>query len=377
MSSWPGKYVIGLTGNIATGKSVVRKMLEHLGAYGIDADALAHRAILPEAPGYKPVLDTFGRWILGPDEKIDREKLGRIVFSDPEALRRLETVVHPLVEQAIDLLVRRSKQKVIVVEAIKLLESGLDTNCDAIWVTYAPPHEQLQRLRRKRKLSEMVARQRIAAQSPQEAKVGAADVVIRNDSTYESTWRQVLSAWQQLFPAKEAKPEAELAPAKGEIVVQRAGPRQADEIAEFITRMSKGALIFSREDVMEAFGEKAFLLLKSEGKLRGLAGWQVENLVARTDDIYFEPDLPFGEAIKALTKEVESASRELQCEIALLFLTEEMGRNEKDLRKQGYQERTIDALKVGAWQEAAAESMPAGSVMFFKQLRKDRVLRPV
>ena len=64
MSRWPGKYVIGLTGNIATGKSVVRKMLEHLGAYGIDADALGHRAIAKSAPGYSAVVDTFGRWIL-------------------------------------------------------------------------------------------------------------------------------------------------------------------------------------------------------------------------------------------------------------------------------------------------------------------------
>ena len=125
MSAWPGKIVIGLTGNIATGKSVVRKMLEHLGAYGIDADALAHRAMAKDAPGYQPVLNTFGRYILAPDEQIDRSKLARIVFTDPEALARLELIVHPLVAQAIDVLVRRSHHKVIVIEAIKLLESGL------------------------------------------------------------------------------------------------------------------------------------------------------------------------------------------------------------------------------------------------------------
>ena len=86
MSAWTGKYVIGLTGNIATGKSVVRKMLEHLGAYGIDADALSHRAIAKGAPGYKPVLSAFGSWIVGPDGQIDRSRLARVVFSDPEAL---------------------------------------------------------------------------------------------------------------------------------------------------------------------------------------------------------------------------------------------------------------------------------------------------
>ena len=90
MSNWPGKIVIGLTGNIATGKSVVRKMLEHLGAYGIDADSLAHRAIAKGAPGYQPVIDTFGRWILDAQGQIDRAKLGKLVFSDPEALKSLE-----------------------------------------------------------------------------------------------------------------------------------------------------------------------------------------------------------------------------------------------------------------------------------------------
>src|SRR5512143_3904929 len=109
MSAWPGKFVIGLTGNIATGKSVIRKMLEHLGAYGIDADALGHRAIANDAPGYQPVLNTFGRWILAPDGQIDRTKLARIVFSDPDALVRLESIVHPLVAQAVDVLIRRSR----------------------------------------------------------------------------------------------------------------------------------------------------------------------------------------------------------------------------------------------------------------------------
>ena len=81
MSKWPGKLVIGLTGNIGTGKSVVRRMLEHLGAYGIDADALANRAIAKGAPGYKKVITQFGQWIIKEDGEIDRKKLGKIVYS--------------------------------------------------------------------------------------------------------------------------------------------------------------------------------------------------------------------------------------------------------------------------------------------------------
>ena len=122
VSKWPGKYVIGLTGNIATGKSVVRKMLEHLGAYGIDADALSHRVIARGAPGYQPVISTFGRWVLNENSEIDRQKLGRLVFSEPDALKQLEEIVHPYVDQAIDLIIKRSRQNTIVIEAIKLFE---------------------------------------------------------------------------------------------------------------------------------------------------------------------------------------------------------------------------------------------------------------
>ncbi len=125
MSNWPGKNIIGLTGNIATGKSVVRRMLEHLGAYTIDADALSHRVISKGAPGYQPVLETFGKWLLDKDGQINRSKLGHLVFADKEALTQLENIVHPYVNQAIDILVKRASQKVIVIEAIKLIESGL------------------------------------------------------------------------------------------------------------------------------------------------------------------------------------------------------------------------------------------------------------
>ena len=112
---------VGLTGNIAVGKSVVRQMLQHLGAYPIDADGLSHQAMQPGAPAYKPVVDTFGQFILGPDKRINRALLGQIVFSNPEALAKLEAIVHPVVRQAINTLVARSKQRVVVIEAIKLL----------------------------------------------------------------------------------------------------------------------------------------------------------------------------------------------------------------------------------------------------------------
>lgn len=378
MSKWPGKYVIGLTGNIATGKSVVRKMLEHLGAYGIDADALGHRAIAKGAPGYKGVIDTFGRWILTPDGQIDRARLGAIVFNNPQALQALENVIHPLVFQAVDIIVRRSTQSVVVIEAIKLLETDLRTGCDSLWVTYAPPDVQVARLINNRKMSEAEARQRIAAQPAQEKKVAAASVVIKNMRGFEDTWRQVVAAWQATLPPfTDAFAEEEVPAPKGELAVHRGRPANSEDIARMITRFSTGGKKVTRSDIMAAFGEKAFMLLQVDEKLVGLAGWQVENLVARTTDLYLDPEIPSQQALPVLLREVEQASKALQCEVSLLFIPPELAQQRSLWKALGYEQRTPQTLGIQAWQEAAQESMPGGSVLFFKQLRTDRVLRPI
>ena len=377
MSAWPGKFVIGLTGNIATGKSVVRKMLEHLGAYGIDADALGHRAIARDAPGYQEVVNTFGTWILGPDGQIDRGRLARVVFADPEALERLEAIVHPLVQQAVDMLIRRSKQKVIVVEAIKLLEGPLRQACDTIWVTYAHKNVQVARLTQKRDMTAVEAYQRVNAQPPQIEKVKLANTIITNEGSFEDAWRQVTKAWKELFPTFETGVFKPVAAPKGELQVEKARPRHAAEIAALIGRLSDGKARPTSEDIMAAFGEKAFLFLKLDGTPVGVVGWQVENLVERTDDVYIEPTQPLSKAMQAVLNEIETTSRDLQCEIALLFLRPELSAQREVWRSLGYEPRTIESLGVRAWQEAAQETIGEGEALYFKQLRKDRVLRPV
>jgi len=385
LGKWVGKYVIGLTGNIGTGKSVVRRMLEHLGAYGIDADTLGHRAIARGAPGYQPIINTFGRFVVAPSGEIDRSRLGRIVFNDPEALALLEQIVHPLVEQAVDMIIRRASQPVIVIEAIKLLESNIAGTCDSIWVASAPPEVQLVRLMHNRHMSEAEARQRITNQPSQEMKRAAAQVVIRNNSTYEDTWRQVLEAWKKTVPvAPEAAPAP--APAKqpvrtalpvAELVVTRGRPRHSLEIAQVINRIRRPAPPLRKDDIMAAFGEKAFLLLQAGPESLGVIGWQVENLVARTTDIVIDPNLPLDKALPALVVEMERASKDLQCEASLVFAPPDLARYETIWRGLGYERRNPQSLSVLAWQEAAQESMQSGSVLFFKQLRIDRILRPI
>ena len=377
MSKFPGKYVIGLTGNIATGKSVVRRMLEHLGAYTIDADSLAHRAIAKGAPGYAPVLEAFGKWMLDSQDQIDRGKLGGLVFRDPEAMNKLESIVHPIVGGAVELLIQRASQKVVVVEAIKLLESELRAKCDSIWVTYSPEEVQVERLIRKRNLTREEAILRIHSQGLQRDKVDRANTVIRNTGSYEELWKQVVTAWKGISFAGKSVPVSKQKGDGSDFSVHRGGPRDSEIIATLVTRLSNGGKSMSKADIMEAFGDKAFLLLMRGDSIVGLSGWQVENLVSRTTDILIEPEFANERSLAALLKEVEKASRDLQCEVSLVFPLANLATLDSVWNDLGYEKRAPDSLGVQAWQDAARESMPDGSVLMFKQLRSDRVLRPI
>ena len=380
MSKWDGKYVIGLTGNIGTGKTVVRRMLEHLGAYGIDADALSHRVIARGGPGYKKVLEVFGQWLMGADGEIDRKKLGRVVFDDPAALKRLEAIIHPYVIQAIDILISRATQSVIAVEAIKLDDLRLDKTCDSIWVTIAPLDTQLTRLQERRKMSRHEAMQRINAQPTKEARVASSSVIIKNDGSFEETWAAVNAAWKRFVPAEVSAPATVVVPRKqtsvGVMSVLRGKPRHSSEIAQLLNQVNVGAHL-SRMDIMAAFGEKAFLLLQVGESLQGLIAWQVENLVSLTHDIVLNPSIPPEQALPLLFNEMEKASKDLQAEAALVFVPDALTKFAEVWKGLGYAQRDPVTLGVTAWQQAAQDAQPENTVLFFKQLRVDRVLRPM
>lgn len=198
------RKVIGLTGNIGTGKSTVLAMLRALGADVIDADRVAHEVMRPGAAAYQGIVDAFGPDILAPDGAIDRIKLGARVFREAAALQRLEAIVHPAVFAAIQALLAASQAPVVVIEAIKLLEAGLSvTLCDTVWVVTATHEQQVERLMRTRGLSQPEAEMRIQAQPPQEEKVKRADRVIDNRGTLAETAAQVEAAWQALLAADQ------------------------------------------------------------------------------------------------------------------------------------------------------------------------------
>ncbi len=193
-------YLIGLTGNIATGKSLVSRMLSDFRAHVIDADALVHELQRKGTSVWAGIVGEFGEEILRADGEIDRAKLGALVFSDSRALRQLEAIVHPAVGLEIERQISNHQSpisKVVVIEAIKLIEAGLHERCNALWVVTSRPEVQLERLMRTRGLSEADARARIAAQPPQSEKATLADVLIENNGTVEELRKQVVHHWKR------------------------------------------------------------------------------------------------------------------------------------------------------------------------------------
>jgi len=190
--------VIGLTGNICAGKSEVCTLVVELGAYLVDADVVSHQTISRGSPEFAGVVAEFGEGILRENGEIDRGRLGEIVFSDAAAMERLEVIVHPAIRREIDRIISEADHAVIVLDAIKLIESGLANDCDAIWVVTAASEDRVQRLIARDGLDEATAQQRVDMQAAQEEKLKRADVVIDNGGRLQHTLLQVRSAWGKI-----------------------------------------------------------------------------------------------------------------------------------------------------------------------------------
>jgi dephospho-CoA kinase len=189
-------FIIGLTGAIGTGKSLVRKMLEHKGALTIDADRLAHGAYVKGSIGYRAMLDRFGRQILDKTENIDRKKLGILVFDDPLAFKDLEALIHPLVTQAVNRAIDLSPLPIIIIEAIKLLESGLKERCDCIWSVTAPLDAIYRRLGETRGMDRAQVEERLSQQSIRNISADKVDLNIVNQGGVPALWTEVSSQWE-------------------------------------------------------------------------------------------------------------------------------------------------------------------------------------
>jgi dephospho-CoA kinase len=189
---------VGLTGGIASGKSLVAAELARLGAVVIDADMLAREVVEPGTPGIAAVVERFGPEVLDGD-RLDRARLGAIVFADPAARRDLEQIIHPAVRARAAELERAADPDAVVVHVIPLLvETGQQDDFDRVVVVDADPETQLARLRARDGLSECAAQARLAAQVSRHERRAAADWVLENRGSVSDLLGQIRALWAEL-----------------------------------------------------------------------------------------------------------------------------------------------------------------------------------
>ena len=201
-------FVIGLTGGIGTGKSEVSRLLGELGAEVIEADKVAHEAYEPGTPGWREVVEAFGEGVLDADGRIDRKRLGGIVFGDEQARERLNGIIHPIVrrllEERIAELERQGTAVTVIevpllVEAIKQ-QSRWTLMLDEIWVVTAPEEQAVARVQARSGLDETAIRARIRSQATERERIEHADAVIDNGGSLEGLRHEVTNLWRERAP---------------------------------------------------------------------------------------------------------------------------------------------------------------------------------
>jgi dephospho-CoA kinase len=211
---------VGLTGGIGAGKSTVAQGLARLGAVVVDADQLARRVVEPGSPGLDAVVAAFGPQVLTPGGRLDRPALGRLVFADETARRRLNAILHPRIAALTAQEVAAAPQDAVVVHDVPLLvENGLGPDYQLVLVVTAPERERVRRLVAGRAMAEQEAEARIAAQADDAARAAAADVLLDNGgdrgavlAAVERLWRERLVPFEEnlrLGRCPDAAPEAD------------------------------------------------------------------------------------------------------------------------------------------------------------------------
>ena len=191
--------MIGITGGIASGKSVVSERLRHLGAVILDADVFSRDAINPHTPGWYRVKEAFPS-VIQSDLAVDRRLLGRVVFADAKRRKILESIIHPEVLRRLqaEAKIARQEGKIVFADVPLLYEVGWERFMDQVWVVYVREDVQLKRLMERSSISKEEARQMVASQLSLEEKIKRATAVIDNNSSLEETWRQVDALWKEL-----------------------------------------------------------------------------------------------------------------------------------------------------------------------------------
>jgi len=193
--------IIGLTGGIATGKSQVSSMLSELGAIIIDADIVAREVVQKGLPAWQQIKDEFGQEYLLSNGELNRKKLGKLVFTNPDALAKLNSITHPAIKGRIEDRINNLKAQdfkgVVVVDAALLLETGWETMVDQVWVVDAPMEKRIERLMIRDNFTRDQALSRINSQMSQQERIAKADKIIYNNSDIDSLREQVQRIWNE------------------------------------------------------------------------------------------------------------------------------------------------------------------------------------
>lgn len=395
-------YLIGLTGNLASGKSTIRRQLEQLGALGIDADALAHQAMRRGSGAWSAIVGDFGLGILNWNGEINREKLGALVFADPRALKRLERILHPAVSARIKEILRNTNARVVVIEAIKLIETGLNTRCDAVWVVTSKPEIQIDRVARERHMSLPDARARLDAQGSIDEKLKFAAIVIDNSGNLEATRTQVKRAWGLIQPKtardkttwlygaarttapptpvsppprpEPARPAVKPAPPPS-LEIRRAHKSDLDMLAAAFAKREKLSSPLARAETLRRFGAHGYRIAVSGERIVAFVAWEAENLVAIAREMWAE-SAQAADAVAQLLKMIEDEAKQLRCEVLLVaidqlappFVIEQA-------RTHDYQPRSLQELHP-IWRQVATDRVHTNDHIWVKLLRKDLVTQP-
>jgi dephospho-CoA kinase len=420
LNAYEGKLIIGLTGNIATGKSAIMRLAADMGARTLDADKMVHQIMDTDASMQAAIAVAFGHGVRRADGRIDRNKLGEIVFKDPAALRDLEEMIHPAVQRMVDRSILQSKEPVIFIEAIKLLEGPLAGICHQIWVTRCTRAKQLERLRVCRGLETAVATERIKSQAPQEEKVARADVVIDTNGFMRETELQFRLVWQRLPDPTKIMPKARLAvpeeeepmaleqaadgpadplakagsaakgsapafrppqvdpleafpPRPDDVQVRRARPSDIPSILLLIQKATNGKKKMKRSQLLMALSERGYFIGQTGAEISVVFGYHLDSQVGRLDEVYI---YPLDQALLTGAAVLEDVTKSAQMHMGqALFTFLPLDASEVILqlfRTAGFDFMPREELAKN-WQLALDESQPEETQYLIKILRDVRI----
>lgn len=408
-----GKLIIGLTGNIATGKSAVMRLAREHDALTIDADKVVHQIMDTDKEMQAALAVAFGSEVRKQNGRIDRRALGQKVFSDPQALADLESMIHPAVRHEVVRRIEEADESVVFIEAIKLLEGGLADGCHQVWVTRCDSKKQLDRLRICRGLETGEAAARIKAQPPQEEKVAQADMVIDTNGTMHDTEAQFEMAWRRLpdpgdltavtfvLPPKpdtslppKADEKADSEPAKprpvvadgesteGSVIetpddlpedldVRRAKPQDIPGLLLLIQKATDGKLKMKRAELLMSLSERGYFIGQVGAEISAVMGSSIDSQVARVDSIYIHPPEMMGVTGTAVLAEIEKSAFGHMCQIIFAFVPNDAPQLHKLFTDAGYHAEPEENLARN-WRDALKESQPDDTTYLIKILMDTR-----